>query len=465
MKKLKKLIDCSYNALISGIATDSRKVKSNYLFVATKGFYVDHFEFIDDAIKNGAVAVVVDREIKLSVPVVVVNDIDAALVSICSKFYDVSVSDFSFIGITGTDGKTTTASIVKQLLNPSIKTAYIGTNGLEVDDQINSTSNTTPCVEELYKCFSSIKNSNCKSVAMEVSSEALFHKRVEHLKFDVVGFTNITEDHLNIHKTIDNYIDSKKHLVDLLNYDGYLIVNGDCENCKEIKYHNMYTYGFSNVNDCVISNVIYCKESVSFDILFCNNTYHIVSPLSGEYNVYNVTLAFLICLIKGVDSNDLILRISHLNPINGRREFLNFGQKYDLVLDYAHTFYGIKNLVHSFHGYKHIILVTGAAGGREKEKRRLIGKFLLENVDFVVFTMDDPRFEDPNNIINDMLVDTHLTNYKIIIDRTKAIYYALDSAVEGDLVLVIGKGRDNYMAIFDKKIKYCDYDVIKNYFQ
>lgn len=465
MKKLKNLIDCNYSTLIDGVTTDSRRVKPNYLFVATRGFNVDHFEFIDDAIENGAVAVVTDRDIKLSVPVIVVDDIDSALISICEKFYSVSISFFSFIGVTGTDGKTTTTSIIKQLLNPSMKTAYIGTNGLEVDGRVNSISNTTPCVEELYKCFSNIKNSDCKSIVMEVSSEALLHKRVDNLKYDVVGFTNITEDHLNVHKTISNYINCKRHLVDLLNYDGYLIINGDCENCKDIKYHNMYTYGFSSDNDCVISNVNYCKEKASFDITFQNEVYNIVSPLSGEYNVYNVVLAFLICLVKGIDSNDLIDRISKLIPINGRREFLNFGQKYDLVLDYAHTFYGIKSLVNSFSGYKRVILVTGAAGGREKEKRKLIGKFLLENVDLVVFTMDDPRFEDPNNIIDDMLADTDLDNYEIIIDRARAISYALDIASEGDLVLIIGKGRDNYMAILDKKVKYCDYDVIKDYFK
>lgn len=464
MIKLKDLIDCDYNISISGITTDSRKVKSNYLFIAVKGYNVDHFDFIDDAIKNGAVAVVTDRTIVLDVPCIVVSDINQSLISICEKFYNISDEDLSLIGITGTDGKTTSASIIKQILNPCIKTAYIGTNGMEIDKHVINTSNTTPCVEELYKCFYNIKNHDCKSVVMEVSSESLLHGRVDSLKYDIVGYTNITEDHLNVHKTIDNYINCKKHLVDLLNDDGYLIVNGDCKNCKSIMYHNMYTYGFSSDNDCVISNVKICKDLTKFDILFKGNTYNISSPFTGNYNIYNVVLAFLVCYVKGLDISYIIEKISILKPISGRREYLDFGQKFDLVLDYAHTYNGIKNLITSFPGYRRIILVTGAAGGREKEKRKFIGKFVLENCDLVVFTMDDPRFENPTDIINDMLSDTNLTNYKIIIDRKKAIYYALDSANNDDLVLVIGKGRDNYMAIYDKKIKYCDYNVIKEYF-
>jgi len=464
MKKLKEIIDCNYDTLIFGITTDSRRIKPGYLFVATKGFNIDHFDFIDDAIDKGAAAIITDRIINVSIPVVVVDNIDDILVTVCQKFYDVYSNDFSFIGITGTDGKTTTSSVIKQLLNLNFKTAYIGTNGLEIGKYCTTTNNTTPCVEELYRIFYSIKEKNCKDIVMEVSSEALLHKRVDSISYDIVGFTNITEDHLNVHKSIDNYVKSKEHLVDLLKFDGYLILNGDDINCKNITYRNMYTYGFNSDNDYVISNVNDCKDYVSFDISFDGKVYSIVSPLSGKYNIYNVTLAFIICVLKGIDAGLLIDRIKTLSPVYGRREFLNFNQKFDIVLDYAHTFNGIKNLVNSFHGYDKVILVTGAAGGREKEKREIIGKFLLDNVSFVVFTMDDPRYEDPRDIIDDMLKNAETDNYEIIIDRTKAIHYALDIASDNDLVLVIGKGRDNYMAIMDKKIKYCDYDVIKSYF-
>lgn len=465
MKKLCELIKCNYDVLIKDINTDSRMVKKGSLFVATCGYNVDHYDFINKAVDNGAVAVVADKFIDIDVPLVIVENIDDELVSICKKFYDVSIDDFNFIGITGTDGKTTTSSIVKQILNPSNKTAYIGTNGVEFDGHNFSTNNTTPCIEELYRNFEKIKNNECKTISMEVSSEALLHKRVDSLKFDIVGFTNITEDHLNIHKTVDNYIDCKKHLIDLLKDDGVLIFNGDDINCKELKYNNMYTYGFNNDNDFVILNVNNRKEYASFDISFNGFIYKIKSPLTGNYNVYNVTLAFAICLMYKLDYITIIDRISKLNFVPGRREFLNYGQEFDIVLDYAHTYNGIKNLISSFTQYNHIILVTGAAGGREKEKRKLIGKYILENVDFAIFTMDDPRFENPTDIINDMLFTTNLNNYKIIIDRKNAIKCSFDLAKKGDLVLIIGKGRDNYMAIHDKKIKYSDYETIKKYFK
>ena len=192
MKKLNQLVKCNYDIEILGIATDSRNVKEGYLFVATKGFHVDHYDFIDDAIEHGAVAVVVDRNSDFSIPTVVVSDIDKVLLSICEKFYDVSSSEFRFIGITGTDGKTTTATITRNLLNLYIPTAYLGTNGLFCGDDVYPTSNTTPCIEDLYHYFSVVKKRNCKVIVMEVSSEALLHHRVDSILFDVIGYTNIT---------------------------------------------------------------------------------------------------------------------------------------------------------------------------------------------------------------------------------------------------------------------------------
>ena len=466
MKKINQLLDCDYNINISGITCDSRLVKDNYLFIATKGYNVDHFDYINDAIKNGAVCIIADRkiDIKSDVFLIVVDDIISTYEKICYRFYDIDISLFNFIGITGTDGKTTTSSIIKQIINNSSKIAYIGTNGMEVSNVKYSVNNTTPCLEELCYLLSIIKKYNCKDIVMEVSSEALLYGRVDSILYSYVGFTNITEDHLNIHKNIDNYINSKKHILDLLSDNGYLIVNGDDEICRNLTYSNIFKYGFNSDNDYVISSVKYENSCVKFDINYNNDVFHINGNISGKYNVYNITLAFIISYLYGIDSNDIISSLKNLNVINGRREFLNYGQDYNIVLDYAHTYNGIKELISSFSNYKNIIVVTGAAGGREKCKRGLIGKYLLNNTSFVIFTMDDPRYEKPLDIINDLIGECTFTNYKIIIDRYFAIKYALDMAKKNDLVLIIGKGRDNYMAILDKKIKYCDYDVINRYF-
>lgn len=463
MKKINEIIDCKYDFFISGVSDDSRKVKSGFLFVATKGFYVDHFNYIDDAVEKGAVCVVADRWCDCSVPLIIVNNINDIYVDICSKFFDVKTSDFNFIGITGTDGKTTTATIVSRLLDKLNKCAYIGTNGLVVDDKKYSTDNTTPCVSELFYDLSIVKSFGCKEVVMEVSSEALLHDRVNRFLFDIVGFTNITEDHLNIHGNIENYISSKFKLLNLLKPDGVVVVNGDDDICRNIDMSNVYTFGFNSVNDFVIFDVKEQSCYVEFSIGYKDSVFKIVSPFLGKYNIYNVTMAFVICFLKGVDSEFLISSIKNLSSISGRGEMLDFGQDYDIILDYAHTFNGIKNILDRVSNYKNIIVVTGAAGGRDKEKRPKIGKLILDNSNICIFTMDDPRYEDVDDIIEQMVSFTD-KKYMRIIDRRKAIFKALSLASSNSVVLILGKGRDDYMVVGDTKEKYCDYDVIFEYF-
>ena len=464
MKKLCNLIKCPFDIEIVGIAEDSRLVEVGYLFVATKGFNVDHFDFIDDAIARGASAIITDKEISVSVPVVVVDNISDAFVKICQNFYGVNPTEFKFIGITGTDGKTTTASIIRRLLSSKEEVAYIGTNGVDILDKHYDSSNTTPCVPQLYEFLSIIKKEKCKTVVMEVSSEALLHNRIAGLKFKVICFTNITEDHLNIHGTIENYRNAKFLLVNYLDDGGHIFINGDNDNCRMLTHDDMSTFGFNRNNDFVFSNVKYLDNCVNFTVNHESNSYAIFSPFLGKYNIYNVGLAFIVSLYLGISSDVLIKQIKNMEPVAGRSEHLNFGQDFEIILDYAHTYNGILNILDSVSDYKRIITVTGAAGGREKEKRSQIGKLVLEKSDLVIFTMDDPRNEDVDLIIDDMLRATTNSNYELIIDRKAAIYRAFNLALSGDVVLILGKGRDNYMAIGNEKIPYCDYDVIAQYF-
>ena len=213
MKRLSDLISCSNNIIVKGITDDSRMVKEEYLFVATHGFHVDHYDFINDAIKKGCCFVVCDREIDTDFPHLVVDNIHDYYIELCKKYYDISLDDFSFIGITGTDGKTTTASIVKELIDDC---AYIGTNGLTIGDETSSTNNTTPCISELYRDLSKVQKKGISNTVMEVSSEALLHGRVSNFSFDIVGFTNITGDHLNVHGSFENYVESKMRLLELV---------------------------------------------------------------------------------------------------------------------------------------------------------------------------------------------------------------------------------------------------------
>lgn len=461
MKKLKDIIKCDFDIEICGITDDSRLVRDGYLFVATKGFNVDHYDFIDKAIENGCSFVICDREININFPHMIVENINDLFYELCRKFYDLNFDEFNFIGITGTDGKTTTASIVKKLIGDA---AYIGTNGLSVVDKHFSTSNTTPCVSELYKDLKTISDNSCSNVVMEVSSEALLHDRVKNLKYKIVGFTNITEDHLNVHKTFENYRACKLKLLDLVDEDGIVIVNGDDNNLSNIECNNKYSFGFSEANDYIISDVVYEKDKtlITINDSINNNFIKLESPLIGKYNVYNVVMAYLIGFYFGIDKEVLRKRISEIGVIDGRCERLDFGQNFEIILDYAHTTNGIKNILSTFQNkYNRIITVTGCAGGREKEKRREIGHIVMSLSDISVFTMDDPRYESVDDIINQMVGDEK--DYVRITDRVMAIHYALSIAEPNDVVLILGKGRDNYMAIRDKKLDYCDYDVICKY--
>lgn len=461
---INKLFNTDLDFIIEGIVDDSRDVKENYLFVATKGFNVDHFDYIDKAIENGAVAVVADREVECNVPVFYVENINNYFVKLCRTFNNIVDGDFNYIGITGTDGKTTSTSIIHQIMSLSKKSALIGTNGMFIEDEHFGTNNTTPCISELYNVLGVAKKHDCKQIVMEVSSEALLHNRVDGINYSIVGFTNITEDHLNIHGTIDNYIASKLKLIDYLSDNGIVIYNGDDVNLCQISYDNKYSYGVNNDCDFTISDIVENSKNVYFKIKYDNVIYEIESPLVGLYNVYNVTLAFAICLLSGLTSNFIIDAIKNLKPILGRRESLDFGQDYEIILDYAHTFNGIKNILDSVKDYKKIITLTGAAGGREKEKRGKIGKIVLEKSDIVIFTMDDPRYESVDSIIDDLAGNT-TKDYFRIKDRVEAIHFAFSIADKDSVVLILGKGRDNYMAVEDKKLPYCDYEVIKDYFK
>ncbi len=458
--KVRDLLNVDSDIEIIGITDDSRNVRPGYLFVATNGFHVDHFDYIDKAIENGCVFLVVDREIDFTFPHILVEKIDEVYKELCIKFYGVDLESFHLIGITGTDGKTTTASVVQRLIDHC---AYLGTNGLIVEDFTTSTNNTTPCISELYQDLSIVQQQFVSNVVMEVSSEALLHNRVNNFQYDMIAFTNVTGDHLNVHGSFEEYFACKKKLLQYVKKDGIIFVNGDDSNLRTIQDPRMITFGFQDSNDYQIVDYKDTNRGSTFLIQHSSDKVSIVCPLPGKYNAYNITLAFLIASFFEKNKTILVDKIAHLKPISGRCEFLNFGQDYDIVLDYAHTIHGIETILDTFQNYERVIVVTGAAGGRESAKRPIIGKMVIEKSDIAIFTMDDPRYENVDDIIDQMVGEEK--DYIRIVNREEAIHYALSIASSGDVVLILGKGRDSYMAIEDKKVSYCDYDVIQNYFK
>ena len=469
MKKLSELYDVKDDRLIKSIKINSKEVEAGDIFVCTMGVTADRHDFIDEAIKNGASAIVVSRDIeKKNVPIIRVEDTNLELRKLCSKFYDYPYNKAYMIGVTGTNGKTTVAEIIYQLLGES--TAYIGTNGRKYKDKHFSMRNTTPDVDRLYMYFKEFLDNGCDTICMEASSEAFYRHRLDDIKYDIGIVTIITEDHLNIHKTIENYVNSKCQLVRQVKDNGYSILNSSdkyFDKFKKEAHGNIVSYGYKDSDILKIENYTLKRDKTIINYKYNNKTYEVISPLLGRFNVDNLSSAILCLLCKGISFDEIIKRVSNLKQIEGRMETLPFTDKYTVILDYAHTTDALDNILSFLNTVKEnrIITVTGSAGGREKEKRAGMGKVVLEKSDYVIFTMDDPRFENPNDIIDDLVSDSNKTNYERIIDRKEAIYKALDIAESKDIILIAGKGRDDYMAIDDKYLPYCDYDVIKSYYE
>lgn len=467
MKKINELYDCKYDTLIKDIKINSKEITPGDLFVCTKGINCDRHDFIDEAISNGASFLIVKKEDNYKVPFIKVSNPNKELPTLSRKFYDYPDTKLKLIGITGTDGKTTTATIIKDLLGGDL-CGYIGTNGIVGKSFNEKTSNTTPECHLIYKYLNRFTLENLKYVAMETSSESFYRKRLTSFIFDVGILTNITEDHLNVHKTIENYINSKKQLFKQLKCDGVAVLNMDDKYYKEFASiaKNKLTYGKNKNATLCIKNIIEKDNSTNISFLYKDRIYEIESPLTGEFNVYNLASAILCLLSLDFSIEDILPRIKNITVPKGRCEFLNFNQPYKIVLDYAHTPNGLLSILKYLNKIKKnkIITITGSAGGREKEKRSKMGNVVLSNSDLVIFTTDDPRNENPHGIINEMIKDNKGC-YEVIIDRKEAINFALDHAKKDDIILIAGKGRDNYMAIRDKYIKYCDYDVVEEYFK
>ena len=469
MKKLSELYNTLDDRLIKSIKINSKEVEPGDIFVCTMGVTADRHNFIDEAINNGASAVVVSRDVgEKAVPVIKVDDTNLELRKLCSKFYDYPYTKAFMIGVTGTNGKTTVAEIVYQLLGESC--AYIGTNGRKYKGKHFSMRNTTPDVDRLYMYFKEFIDAGCNTICMEASSESYYRHRLDDIKYDVGIVTNITEDHLNIHKTIENYVDCKCQLVKHVKDDGYSILNSSDKYFDKFKKEangNIVSYGYKDSDTLKIEDYILKRDKTIINFRYNNKSYEVISPLLGSFNVDNLAASILCLLCKGIGFEKIVERIKKLNQIEGRMETMPFVSKYTVILDYAHTTDALDSILTFLDMVKEtrIITVTGSAGGREKSKRPGMGKVVLEKSDYVIFTMDDPRFEDPNKIIDDLVSGSDKTNYERIVDRKKAIYKALDIAVDKDIVLIAGKGRDDYMAIDDKYLPYCDYDVIKSYYE
>lgn len=449
------------------IKTNSKNVKKNDIFICLHDETNDRHKYIKDIKK--ASAIIIDKEVqdKTDVPLIKVNNTQDSLYEIYNRYYENPLKNLNLIGVTGTDGKTTTALIIKMLLNNISQTAYLGTNGFEYKDKTIKTKNTTPQIDIILKYAKVLKDENIKNLVMETSSEGLLHNRCQNLIFKRAIITNVTGDHLNIHKTFENYLNSKLKLFDQLDKDKIAIVNIDDISYKYLKRKNikLITYGQNKNANFKIENIKEEENKTTYTLKIKTKKYQIESPLLGKFNTYNLTAAIACLNSLGIEINTIIKNIENLESISGRMNILKTKQNAKIILDYAHTQNAIKEILTYANKIKKgkIITVTGAAGGREKEKRKSIGKILTNLSDEVIFTMDDPRYEKIENIIKDLTKNVTKNNFISIKNRNKAIKYAINKAKKDDLILILGKGTDNYMAIKNKRKKYNDLKVIKKY--
>ena len=462
MKKLNELYDCEYDTLIKGIKMNSKQIEPGDLFVCTMGVNVDRHDFIDEAIERGAAAIVVSKDVgEKKVPIIKVKNTNKELPLVCSKFYDNPEKKLNIIGITGTDGKTSTATIVQALLGDDI-CGYIGTNGRKCSKFEEEIANTTPDSDKLFMYFRDFIDAGCNTVAMEASSEAFFRKRLETIEFDCSAITNITKEHLNIHKTYENYIDCKCQLFRQTKKTDYCILNSDDPHFETVKENcngKVLTYGQNKSDDIYIKNYKIKPNETEITIVYNNKKYDIISPLLGKFNIYNLCAGLLVALTQNKTMDELIKNISKIK-ISGRLDLINKGQNFYVMVDYAHTPNGISNLLEFVHtlDINRSIVVIGSAGERDFLKRPIMGKTVCDNASYAIFTYEDPRSEDPKDIA-DMLIkdikDTH-NNYKIVLDRRKAIETAINMAKENDMVLILGKGNETYQKLKDKTIYFND---------
>jgi len=450
------------DVLIKSIKINSKEVEQGDLFVCTMGVTADRHNFIDDAIKNGAAAIVVSKDVKEDrVPVIKVPDTNREMPFLCQKFYEYPDKDLKMIGITGTDGKTSVASIIQTLIGNDL-CGYIGTNGRSCAKFSGDNPNTTPDADKLYSYLREFVDFGCKYASTEASSEAFFRGRLQSVKYDVSVYTNITSEHLNIHGDFENYLESKLMLFKQTKSDGYCILNADdpyFERVKNVCAGKVLTYGRGENNTLQIVDFSLYPDRSNITFKYDGEQFEVESPLLGDFNVYNLSAAILTCLALDF-SLERTLKNIEVVKVSGRLEMLNTKEPFYVMVDYAHTPNGIAKLLNFVHtlDINRSIVVIGQAGERDYIKRPQVGEIVLKNCTYAIFTSEDPRSEDPMNICEDMVktVKDSCNNYEIEVDRRKAIEKAINMANEKDMVLILGKGNETYQKLKDKTIYFND---------
>lgn len=455
---------------ITDITINSKEVKSGSVFICIQGQSTDGHNFANQAAENGALAVVAEKEITCPCPVIICDNTKIEMAKIASRFYGQPEKKLKLIGITGTNGKTTVSYLIKSILETAGKrVGIIGTNEILVGDEpvgIKSSTPTTPNSLELHKIFAKMLKMGVEFVVMEVSSHALDLYRVYGLSYDAGVFTNLTRDHLDYHKTMENYFLAKAKLFDMCKVG---VINTDDEYGKRLKSigkSKKLTVGTKDA-ELLAEDIAIDENGVTFSVNYGGENQKIELEISGMFSVYNALCALGAATSCGIDLKTAKAGLKNAKGVKGRLERVPIGTDYTVIIDYAHTPDGLENVLNTVNSFKkgRLIAVFGCGGDRDATKRPIMGDIGTRLSDIAVITSDNPRTEDPQKIIDDILKGADRENYKVITDRREAIGYALSLAKKDDVVLLLGKGQETYQILGTEKIHFDEREIVKEFLE
>ena len=472
------------NIEVSEISYDSRKIDIDYAFFALPGYNTDGKKYINEAILRGASVIITNTKYDTNnnnITQVIAEDIFYFMSLFCAKFYNYPDKELNIIGITGTNGKTTTTYMLESIfISSNIDCGIIGTINYRYKNKVINGNNTTPQSLDIYRIMREMVDNNIKYLIMEVSSHALSLGRVHGIDFDIAVFTNLTQDHLDFHKNENNYFKAKSILFKRLGRytkktKKYAVINIDDPYGKKLSKTKInaemkfYSTIEKNTADFKAKNIIITNKGSIFDLFFNNEKVKVEINHMGLHNIYNAIAAFIVAIYSGVSLEKILKGLNNLRNVPGRLEKVDTkGMGFEVVIDYAHTNDALKNVLQLLESlkFKRIITVFGCGGNRDREKRPLMGKTASRMSDFVFITSDNPRTEDPYQIILDIetgIKKSNRENYKVIIDREIAIKEALMMASKDDIILIAGKGHETYQIIGTEKINFDDIKIAKEY--
>ncbi|MDA1679549.1 UDP-N-acetylmuramoyl-L-alanyl-D-glutamate--2,6-diaminopimelate ligase [Bacillus cereus group sp. TH152-1LC] len=483
--KLKELADLllikdtigNMNVEITGLEMDSRKITSGNLFICVSGidgFLEDRHQFVEDAVKKGAVALIVERDVNIEIPKIIVKDARYAMAVIASHFYGYPSNKIKLIGITGTNGKTTTSYLLEKILTDyGFQTGLMGNNGVKVGSKWYPTDINTQEPPILQRNLQTMKNHNTDYCVMEVTSQGLHMERVKGCNFKTAVFTNLTQDHLDYHGTFEEYKHVKGLLFSRLGNDfsttdkKFVVLNADdpsVEYFKKITSAEVITYGIQNRADVQAKNITLSPKGIRCVVASFNGEIETHLNLVGRFNVYNALAAITAitaALVEGIPLTNISDSLSSVKSIEGRMEIIDENQDFLVIVDYAHTPDALENVLSTISEFSKgkIITVFGCGGDRDTKKRSIMGEIAGNYSDFVYITSDNPRSEDPQAIMKDIekgFSQNNNLNYKVEVDRELAINHAINMASSNDIVLIAGKGHETYQILKDSTIHFDD---------